>query len=76
MKADRIIGRVGANVLNMRLTDSKLGERRSADSKALFRLDQLAPNQIGSIVREILANPVLSTIVDLRISTNACFDIA
>jgi S-DNA-T family DNA segregation ATPase FtsK/SpoIIIE len=67
MKADRIIGRVGANVLFQRLADSKQGDGRSADSKALFRLDQLAPNQIAAIVREVIANPVLSAIVDLRI---------
>ena len=67
MLTDRIIGRVGADILSRRLSDSRQGDGKLPDTPALFRLDKLSPAQIASIVREILANPDLSAKVDLRI---------
>lgn len=67
MLTDRIIGRVGADILSRRLADSRQGDGKLADTAALFRLDKLSAIQIASIVREILANPDLSAKVDLRI---------
>ena len=70
MLTDRIIGRVGADILSRRLSDSRQGDGRLPDTPALFRLDKLSPAQIASIVREILANPDLSAKVDLRIPSD------
>jgi len=67
MLTDRIIGRVGADILQRRLADSRQSNGTLPDSAALFRLDKLAPAQIASIVREILANPDLASRVDLKI---------
>ena len=67
MLTDRIVGRVGADILQRRLGDARQSDGTMPDSAALFRLDKLAPGQIASIVREILANPALSSRVDLRI---------
>lgn len=67
MLADRIIGRVGAGILQRRLTDSRQSDGSLPDSAALFRLDKLSAAQIASIVREILANPDLASRVDLKI---------
>lgn len=67
MLTDRIIGRVGADILSSRLADSQQGDGSLPDTAALFRLDKLSSTQIASIVREILANPELSAKVDLRI---------
>lgn len=67
MLTDRIIGRVGADILQRRLGDARQSDGNLPDSAALFRLDKLAPGQIASIVREILANPDLAARVDLRI---------
>ena len=67
MLTDRIIGRVGADILSRRLADSRQGDGKLSDTAALFRLDKLSAVQIASIVREILANPDLSVKVDLRI---------
>lgn len=67
MLTDRIIGRVGAGILQRRLADSRQSDGTRPDSAALFRLDKLAPSQIASIVREILANPDLAARVDLKI---------
>ena len=67
MLTDRIIGRVGADILSRRLADSRQSSGVPSDTVALFRLDKLSPVQIASIVREILANPELSAKVDLRI---------
>lgn len=67
MLTDRIIGRVGADILQRRLIDSRQSNGSLAESAALFRLDKLAPAQIASIVREILANPELASRVDLKI---------
>ncbi|MDP2759632.1 MAG: FtsK/SpoIIIE domain-containing protein [Sideroxyarcus sp.] len=67
MLTDRIIGRVGADILSRRLADSRQADGKLADTAALFRLDKLSAIQIASIVREILANPDLSAKIDLRI---------
>ncbi len=67
MLTDRIIGRVGTDILQRRLADSRQSDGSLQDSAALFRLDKLAAGQIASIVREVLANPVLAARVDLRI---------
>ncbi|MFA6051151.1 MAG: FtsK/SpoIIIE domain-containing protein [Methylobacter sp.] len=67
MLTDRIIGRVGASILQQRLADARQSDGSQADSAALFRLDKLAPGQIASIVREILSNPDLAAKIELRI---------
>ena len=67
MLTDRIIGRVGADILSRRLADSRQVDAKQNDSAALFRLDKLSSVQIASIVREILKNPELSAKVDLKI---------
>lgn len=67
MLTDRIIGRVGADILSRRLADSRQADAKQTDSAALFRLDKLSSVQIASIVREILKNPELAAKVDLKI---------
>lgn len=69
MLADRIIGRVGANVLKVRVRDmgGDMGARSASDSTARFRLDRLSPNQIASVVREVVADAELSSLVDIKI---------
>jgi S-DNA-T family DNA segregation ATPase FtsK/SpoIIIE len=67
MLTDRIVGRVGADILQRRLADSRQSDGSLPDSAAIFRLDKLAPAQIASIAREILANPDLAARVDLKI---------
>lgn len=67
MIADRIVGRVGADILRRRLTDARQSDGTAPDSAALFRLDKLASGQIASIVREILANPDFASRVDIMI---------
>lgn len=63
MLSDRIIGRVGADLLAKHIGNpGQLG-----DSVALFRLDKLSANQIAAVVRAILANPDLLARVDLMI---------
>lgn len=66
MLTDRIIGRVGADILSRRLADSLQGDGVSGNA-ALFRLDKLSANQIAAVVREILASPDLSSKIDLKI---------
>jgi S-DNA-T family DNA segregation ATPase FtsK/SpoIIIE len=63
MLTDRIIGRVGANILAKRISNPEL----PGDSAALFRLDKLSSSQIAAIARAILANPDLLSRVDLMI---------
>lgn len=63
MLTDRIIGRVGADILAKRVLNQSL----PGDSAALFRLDKLSSNQIAAVVRAILANPDLNTRVHLMI---------
>lgn len=63
MLTDRIIGRVGANILARRISNPS----QSGDLAALFRLDKLSSSQIGAVARAILANPDLLARVDLMI---------
>ena len=63
MLTDRIIGRVGADILARRISDPG----QPGESTALFRLDKLSSNQIAAVVRSILANPELLARVDLMI---------
>lgn len=63
MLTDRIIGRVGADILAKRIA----GPGQSSDSVALFRLDKLSANQIAAVARAILANPELYARLDLMI---------
>jgi S-DNA-T family DNA segregation ATPase FtsK/SpoIIIE len=63
MRANRIIGRVGADILAKRFSNSD----QPGDSTALFRLDKLSANQIAAVARAVLADSDLSTHVDLMI---------
>ncbi len=63
MLTDRIIGRVGADILAKRISNSS----QPGDSAALFRLDKLSASQIAAVARAILANPDLIARVDLMI---------
>lgn len=63
MLTDRIIGRVGADILAKRISHPG----QPGDSAALFRLDKLSSNQIVAVARAILANPDLLSRVDLMI---------
>ena len=63
MLTERIIGRVGANILSKRIA----GPSGSEDSAALFRLDKLSARQTAAVARAILANPDLLSKVDLMI---------
>lgn len=67
MLTDRIIGRVGADILRRRLDETHQGDLFGDESTALFRLDKLSPAQIAAVVREIIANPDLARRIDLRI---------
>ncbi|EBA0747399.1 DNA translocase FtsK [Salmonella enterica subsp. enterica] len=61
MLTERIIGRVGADILAKRITNP------ADDAVALFRLDKLSSNQIAAVAREILTDNDLFAQVDLRI---------
>lgn len=63
MLTDRIIGRVGADILAKRISNSG----QTGDSLALFRLDKLSANQIAAVARAILANSELHAQVDMMI---------
>lgn len=63
MLTDRIIGRVGADILAKRISDPG----QPGDSASLFRLDKLSSGQIAAVARAILANPDLLARVDLMI---------
>lgn len=63
MLTDRIIGRVGADILAKRITNPG----QQGESAALFRLDKLSSNQIAAVARAILAKPDLYARVDLMI---------
>lgn len=67
MLTDRIVGRVGADILQRRLAEARQTDASESDSAALFRLDKLSPGQIAAVVREILKNPDLAPRVDLKI---------
>lgn len=63
MLTDRIIGRVGANILAKRISNPG----QPVDSAALFRLDKLSASQVAAVARAILANSDLHAQVDLMI---------
>jgi S-DNA-T family DNA segregation ATPase FtsK/SpoIIIE len=63
MLTDRIIGRVGADILAKRISSPG----QPGDSAALFRLDKLSSSQVAAVARAILANPELLACVDLMI---------
>jgi S-DNA-T family DNA segregation ATPase FtsK/SpoIIIE len=63
MLTDRIIGRVGADILAKRIANPS----PSDDSTALFRLDKLSSSQIAAVARAILANSDLLARVELMI---------
>ena len=63
MLTDRIIGRVGAEILAKRIFTSS----QPGDSAALFRLDKLSASQIAAVARAVLANPDLLAKADLMI---------
>ncbi|QBY54444.1 FtsK/SpoIIIE domain-containing protein [Cupriavidus oxalaticus] len=63
MLTDRIIGRVGADILAKRISNPG----QPGDSVALFRLDKLSPSQIAAVARAILANADLLSRVELMI---------
>lgn len=63
MLTDRIIGRVGADILAKRISIPG----QPGDSLALFRLDKLSASQIAAVARAILANPDLHAQVDMMI---------
>lgn len=67
MLTDRIIGRVGADILAKRINDARQADGSAQDSTALFRLDKLSSSQVASVVRAILANHDLASRVDLMI---------
>ena len=49
MLTDRIIGRVGAEILSKRLANPA----QAGDSVALFRLDKLSPSQVAAVARAV-----------------------
>lgn len=67
MLTDRIIGRVGADILAKRINEACPVDGSPSDSAALFRLDKLSPSQVAAVVRAVLANHGLAARVDLMI---------
>lgn len=67
MLTDRIIGRVGADILAKRINDARQADGSAQDSAALFRLDKLSSSQVASVARAILSNHELAARVDLMI---------
>jgi len=64
---ERIIGRVGADILAKRMIDARQADGSKQDSAALFRLDKLSSSQVASVVRAVLANHDLAARVELMI---------
>lgn len=64
MRADKIVGCVGAAILKNRLEELEIGIQ---DTAARFRLDRLMPSHIASVVREVANNPILNSKVDIKI---------
>jgi S-DNA-T family DNA segregation ATPase FtsK/SpoIIIE len=60
---DRIIGRVGAEILAKRLANPA----QAGDSVALFRLDKLSASQVAAVARSVMVNPDLIARMDLMI---------
>lgn len=67
MLTDRIIGRVGADILAKRIDAARQADGSAQDSAALFRLDKLSSSQVASVARAVLANHDLAARVDLMI---------
>ncbi|MFZ6673657.1 FtsK/SpoIIIE domain-containing protein [Undibacterium sp. Xuan67W] len=67
MLTDRIIGRVGADILAKRINDARQADGSAQDSAALFRLDKLSASQVASVARAVLVNHDLAARVDLMI---------
>lgn len=67
MLTDRIIGRVGADILAKRINYARQADGSAQDSAALFRLDKLSSSQVASVARAVLANHDLAARVDLMI---------
>jgi S-DNA-T family DNA segregation ATPase FtsK/SpoIIIE len=63
MLTERIIGRVGADILAQRISNPG----QPGDLAALFRLDKLSASQTAAVAWAILANPDLRAQVDLMI---------
>jgi DNA segregation ATPase FtsK/SpoIIIE, S-DNA-T family len=63
MLTDRIIGRVGAEILAKRLANPA----QAGDSVALFRLDKLAASQVAAVARSVMGKPDLVARMDLMI---------
>lgn len=63
MLTDRIIGRVGAEILAKRLADPAQAE----DSVALFRLDKLSASHVAAVARSVMGKPDLFARMDLMI---------
>jgi S-DNA-T family DNA segregation ATPase FtsK/SpoIIIE len=63
MLTDRIIGRVGADILAKRISNPSQPD----DSTALFRLDKLSASQVAAVARAILGNSDLHAQVHLMI---------
>jgi DNA segregation ATPase FtsK/SpoIIIE, S-DNA-T family len=64
MQADKIVGRVGATILQNRIAE--MGQA-AQDTTARFRLDRLSSSQIASVVREVANNQALAALVDVKI---------
>ena len=64
---DRIIGRVGADILAKRINDVRQADGTAQDSAALFRLDKLSSSQVAAVARAVLANHDLAARIDLMI---------
>lgn len=63
MLTDRIIGRVGAEILSKRLANPAQG----GDSVALFRLDKLSASQVAAVARSVMGKSDLIARIDLMI---------
>jgi S-DNA-T family DNA segregation ATPase FtsK/SpoIIIE len=64
MHADKIVGRVGTTILKNRVAEMGQGAQ---DTAARFRLDRLSSAQIASVVREVVSDPILTALVDVKI---------
>ena len=63
MLTDRIIGRVGADILAKRLAKTSEAD----DTIALFRLDRLSSSQVAAVARAVMAKTDLFARMDLMI---------
>lgn len=67
MLTDRIVGRVGADILRQRLDNARISDESGSDSAAMFRLDKLSSAQIAAVVRDILSSQDLAPRIEIRI---------